>query len=96
MCGIFGIIGRDNNFMSDLRVLASHATQRGRDSSGLMTFDKDYSVVRAEYSLSQLIKNVELPNNIRLSGNIIPNKISINSKPTIPKQDKKNRGNRNK
>ena len=52
--------GRDNNFMSDLRVLASHATQRGRDSSGLMTFDKDYSVVRAEYSLSQLIKNVEL------------------------------------
>ena len=28
----FGIIGRDNNFMSDLRVLASHATQRGRDS----------------------------------------------------------------
>jgi glucosamine--fructose-6-phosphate aminotransferase (isomerizing) len=62
MCGIFGIIGRDNNFMSDLRVLASHATQRGRDSSGLMTFDKDYSVVRAEYSLSQLIKNVELHN----------------------------------
>ena len=29
MCGIFGIIGRDNNFMSDLRILASHATQRG-------------------------------------------------------------------
>ena len=27
----FWIIGRDNNFMSDLRVLASHATQRGRD-----------------------------------------------------------------
>ena len=62
MCGIFGVIGRDNNFMSDLRVLASHATQRGRDSSGLMTFDKDYSVVRAEYSLSHLIKNVELQN----------------------------------
>ena len=39
-------------------------------------------------------KNVEFPNNIRLFGNIIPNKISINSKPTIPKQDKKNRGNR--
>ena len=62
MCGIFGVIGRDKNFMSDLRVLALHATQRGRDSSGLMTFDKDYSVVRAEYSLSQLIKNVELQN----------------------------------
>ena len=62
MCGIFGVIGRDRNFMSDLRVLASHATQRGRDSSGLMTFDKGYSVVRADYSLSRLIKNVELQN----------------------------------
>ena len=62
MCGIFGVIGRDDNFMSDLRVLASHATQRGRDSSGLMIFDKDYSVVRAEYNLSQLIKKVELQN----------------------------------
>ena len=62
MCGIFGVIGRDNNFMSDLRILALHATQRGRDSSGLMTFDKDYSIVRAEYSLSRLIKNVELKN----------------------------------
>ena len=62
MCGIFGIIGRDKNFIPDLRVLASHATQRGRDSSGLMTFGKDYSVVRAEYSLSRLIKNVELQN----------------------------------
>ena len=62
MCGIFGLVGHDNNFMSDLRVLASHATQRGRDSSGLMTFDKDYSVVRAEYSLSRLIGEVELGN----------------------------------
>ena len=62
MCGIFGLVGRDNNFMSDLRVLASHATQRGRDSSGLMTFDKDYSVVRAEYSLSRLIEDAELEN----------------------------------
>ena len=62
MCGIFGLVGRDSNFMSDLRVLASHATQRGRDSSGLMTFDKDYSVVRAEYSLSRLIEDVELGN----------------------------------
>ena len=60
MCGIFGVIGREKNFMSDLHILPAHPTQRGRDSSGLMTFDKDYSVVRAEYSLSQLIKNVEL------------------------------------
>ena len=60
MCGIFGIIGRDQNFWSDLKVLAKHATQRGRDSSGLMTFAGEYSVVRAEYSLSRLIKKVDL------------------------------------
>jgi hypothetical protein len=62
MCGIFGIIGRDQNFWSDLKVLAKHATQRGRDSSGLMTFAGKYSVVRAEYSLSRLIKKVDLRN----------------------------------
>ena len=62
MCGIFGIIGRDKNFWSDLKVLAKHATQRGRDSSGLMTFAGKYSVVRAEYSLSRLIKKVDLRN----------------------------------
>ena len=59
MCGIFGVIGRDNNFMSDLRVLSAHATQRGRDSSGIMMFDEKYSVIRAEYSLSRLIKNLD-------------------------------------
>ena len=60
MCGIFGIIGNDVVSASDLKVLAKHATQRGRDSSGLMTFGEEYSVVRAEYSLSQLIKKVDL------------------------------------
>ena len=60
MCGIFGIIGRNVDFASDLKVLAKHATQRGRDSSGLMTFAKEYSVVRAEYSISHLIKKVDL------------------------------------
>ena len=60
MCGIFGVIGNCAVSASDLKVLAKHATQRGRDSSGLMTFIEEYSVVRAEYSLSQLIKKVDL------------------------------------
>ena len=51
MCGIFGIIGRTKTFDSDLRILARHATQRGRDSSGLMVHDQDYSIIRAEYQL---------------------------------------------
>ena len=62
MCGIFGIIGRDNNFMSDLRVLASHATQRGRDSSGLMTFDKTIQSLGLNIVCPDRLKNVELHN----------------------------------
>ena len=56
MCGIFGIIGRNKSFASDLKILSKHATQRGRDSSGLMVHRKKYSIIRAEYNLEKLIE----------------------------------------
>ena len=57
MCGIFGIVGRNKTFRSDFKTLAKHATQRGKDSSGVMTYKGSYSVERAEYDLMTLIKN---------------------------------------
>lgn len=62
MCGIFGVVGYDDDTLSDLRVLAKHATQRGRDSSGIMKFSDGYSIVRAEYHISRLLNEIELKN----------------------------------
>lgn len=57
MCGIFGIIAEDKVDLNHLQQLAHHARQRGRDSSGLMTHDKDgYLVKRADYDIKRLLK----------------------------------------
>lgn len=56
MCGIFGIIGNLSVGESDLDILAQHAEQRGKDSSGLYLFDGvQYHIYRAPYSISRLI-----------------------------------------
>ena len=57
MCGIFGLISKNNVNLSHLHSLAGHARQRGRDSSGLMYSDGDaYQVKRADYDINQLLK----------------------------------------
>ncbi len=40
MCGIFGIISSQNICKNDLTVLAAHSEQRGKDSSGLITYEE--------------------------------------------------------
>jgi glucosamine--fructose-6-phosphate aminotransferase (isomerizing) len=58
MCGIFGIVSERAVAVDRLRVLASHARQRGRDSSGLMVLSKGgYEVYRADYDISRLLRN---------------------------------------
>lgn len=57
MCGIFGIISPDPWERDDLIRLASHAQQRGRDSSGLLFLqDGAYHIHRADYPISRLLR----------------------------------------
>jgi hypothetical protein len=57
MCGIFGIIAKNEVNQLHLQQLAHHARQRGRDSSGLLIYEKDrYLVNRADYDIKRLLK----------------------------------------
>lgn len=60
MCGIFGLIAEDKINKDSLLVLALHAQQRGRDSSGLIYSDRSgYQVKRADYDIKKLISQVK-------------------------------------
>ncbi|MBI2747504.1 MAG: glucosamine 6-phosphate synthetase [Burkholderiales bacterium] len=59
MCGIFGVISSSPVREDELNVLVKHSQQRGRDSSGLVTFiDDAYHVYRADYPITRLLKEV--------------------------------------
>jgi len=59
MCGIFGIIATSPVPPGDLGVLARHAEQRGRDSSGLLyRAHGRYEIHRADFRLPRLLKEV--------------------------------------
>lgn len=63
MCGIFGIISSSPIDENDLITLAKHAQQRGRDSSGLMSYlDGTYQIHRADYPVMTLLKKKSLNN----------------------------------
>jgi glucosamine--fructose-6-phosphate aminotransferase (isomerizing) len=58
MCGIFGIIGVGTLDGAHVATLTTHARQRGRDSSGLVYFDRhQYRVERADYDIKRLLKD---------------------------------------
>jgi glutamine---fructose-6-phosphate transaminase (isomerizing) len=59
MCGIFGIISKNKIEKEDLYVLASHARQRGKDSSGMVYLEENgYVIKRSDYDIKRLLKNV--------------------------------------
>lgn len=59
MCGIFGIVSSSPVSEDDLGVLVKQAQQRGRDSSGLLTYGvKGYQAYRADYPIIRLLKEV--------------------------------------
>ena len=63
MCGIFGIVSDHRIEARDVRSLARHSRQRGRDSSGLVFQNIDKTrlkVTKADYDLLKLLKNVRL------------------------------------
>lgn len=59
MCGIFGVVSKTVVAKNKLDVLVRHSQQRGRDSSGLVTYgDSAYQVYRADYPITQLLREV--------------------------------------
>lgn len=62
MCGIFGIVSSQKIASEELTLLAEHARQRGRDSSGLILArkDSDYRVFRADYDVRKLLGRTQL------------------------------------
>lgn len=59
MCGIFGVISKTTVSPAELRLLAKHSEQRGRDSSGLFFVEQGgYQLYRATESITSLLKKV--------------------------------------
>jgi len=60
MCGIFGIFSQKKINSSNLKLLAEHAQQRGRDSSGLI-YDRNstYEIKRAGKNIKFLLKRCD-------------------------------------
>jgi len=60
MCGIFGIVSNEEIRKLELKNLAEHAQQRGKDSSGLIFIQKNiYQVHRADYPITRLLNKVK-------------------------------------
>lgn len=81
MCGIFGIISKENVSKKELSLLAHHAEQRGRDSSGLFFSDASgYSIFRATEPISKLLKTIKYPKSTFVMGHsrLITNGLSDN------------------
>lgn len=81
MCGIFGLISSSEIFKSDLNLLAKHAMQRGKDSSGLLIYDNaNYKVVRADYDVVRLLRRTPVVNATLVVGHsrLITNGLSDN------------------
>ena len=63
MCGIFGIIPKKSLLKKELSTLANHATQRGRDSSGIALLKgNSFRIFRSEMTVSKLLNNLDLNN----------------------------------
>ena len=58
MCGIFGAISDDGNIVEDFNILADLAQQRGKDSSGIISYKNEvFSVSKADFEINKLQKN---------------------------------------
>lgn len=62
MCGIFGVVSAATIEGEDLRLLARHSEQRGRDSSGLLIINGNvYDLHRANKAITSLLIDVKTP-----------------------------------
>lgn len=60
MCGIFGILSDSSINREHFKILAHHAQQRGKDSSGLILYRNDnYQAYKADYTITRLVKEIK-------------------------------------
>ena len=81
MCGIFGLISNREVNKKHLHILAKHARQRGRDSSGVIFQKNDiYYVLRADYDIKKLFNRIGTfrTNSIMGHSRLITNGLSDN------------------
>ena len=81
MCGIFGIVSKTGTNKIVLNKLAVHASQRGKDSSGLLyLMDGRYKVERADYKIQKLMGKIKPYNSEVVVGHsrLITNGLSDN------------------
>jgi hypothetical protein len=81
MCGIFGSISKNKIDNNKIKKLVLHSQQRGKDSSGLIYYSDDaYQIVRADFEITKLIKNVNIINSKIVCGHsrLITNGLSDN------------------
>lgn len=81
MCGIFGIFSEQAISSSNLKFLAEHARQRGRDSSGLVYEKKSsYEIKRADNDIKWLLKRSDYEQSRAVLGHsrLITNGLSDN------------------
>ena len=60
MCGIFGATSSGNVDRRVIKKLSSFATQRGKDSSGLIVARDEYEIFRADFKIDSLLRKVNL------------------------------------
>lgn len=61
MCGIFGIVSEHQVVKRNLKILAGHARQRGRDSSGLLLgSSSEYLTYRADHDIRRLLAKTKI------------------------------------
>lgn len=81
MCGIFGSISTSKTNLNNLKKLVRHSEQRGKDSSGLIYYNSNnYNIIRADYEITKLLKEVKLGNSNIVFGHsrLITNGLSDN------------------
>ncbi|MDA9003866.1 glucosamine 6-phosphate synthetase [bacterium] len=61
MCGIFGYIASPSSLIQeeDLNLLVKASQQRGRDSSGLISYDSEYKTNKADYNIEALVREIK-------------------------------------
>jgi glucosamine--fructose-6-phosphate aminotransferase (isomerizing) len=81
MCGIFGIISPVTINKKNLSILSNYAQQRGKDSSGILMFDKtQYQAYRADYQITKLLNHINIKDRSVILGHsrLITNGLSDN------------------
>ncbi len=84
MCGIFGIISPSNINYKDLKILANHARQRGKDSSGYIEYsDAKYFITRFDHDIKKIFKYVNKSSKIFIGHSRLVTNSMVDNQPLV-------------